>query len=301
MTTMMGSRRRGGGGRGTTSRHCCCSLYLVIFAPFLGVLVLYWLLTCFQSKNSQQLQLQQQQQQQQTYRGTQYWKEGVTQSVQTLYETPFARFQIHKVQLGDTASTIINDWLWYDESDNINVLVERAEDGKFLVLEQTKYGIDGSTYAVVGGLIETEIKQQQQQQQGEGGESPLQAAQRELQEELGMVATNWVELGAYRAAANRGGGTTYTFLARQAAAAAAADGNTNNNKNNNKKKAGATPTTHQQPQKNSKGRIAPGELERQDVIELSREELLEAVLAGKFKEIKWTATVALALLRTTTT
>jgi ADP-ribose pyrophosphatase YjhB (NUDIX family) len=244
-----------------------------------------WLLTCFQSKNSQQLQ----QQQQQTYRGTQYWKEGITQSVQTLYETPFARFQIHQVQLGDTTNTIINDWLWYDESDNINVLVERAEDGKFLVLEQTKYGIDGLTYAVVGGLIETAIEQQQGG--GGGGESPLQAAQRELQEELGMVATNWVELGAYRAAANRGGGTTYTFLARQAA----------DSKNNKNKKAGATSTTHQQPQKNSKGRIAPGELERQDVIILSREELLEAVLAGKFKEIKWTATVALALLRTTTT
>jgi ADP-ribose pyrophosphatase YjhB (NUDIX family) len=278
---MKGSRRRGGG---TTSRHCCCSMHHVIFifAALLGVLVLYWLLTCFQSKNSQQLK-----QPQQTYRGTQYWKDGVTQSVQTLYETPFARFQIHQVQLGDTASSIINDWLWYDESDNINVLVERAEDGKFLVLEQTKYGIDGSTYAVVGGLIETAIEQQQKQ----GGESPLQAAQRELQEELGMVATNWVELGAYRAAANRGGGTTFTFLARQAA----------NSNNNNKKKAGATLTNHQQPQKNSQGRIAPGELERQDVIELSREELLEAVLAGKFKEIKWTATVALALLRMTTT
>ena len=37
--------------------------------------------------------------------------------------------------------------------------------------------------------------------------------------------------------------------------------------------------------------------ERQDKVELSQEELLEAVLAGAFAEVKWTATVALSLLR----
>ena len=37
--------------------------------------------------------------------------------------------------------------------------------------------------------------------------------------------------------------------------------------------------------------------ERQDKVELSQEELLEAVLAGEFAEVKWTATVALSLLR----
>jgi ADP-ribose pyrophosphatase len=195
------------------------------------------------------------------YRGAQYWKEGVTQGYQTIYETAFARFQIHQVLLED-GKTIIKDWMWFDESDNINVLVE-SEDSKFLVLRQTKYAIDGPTYAVVGGLIEP-------------GELPMDAAKRELKEELNMVADAWVDLGSYRAAANRGGGTTYTFLARKAT------------KLTNNTSIG---------QKNGM-MVAEGELERQDVVELSREKLLESVLSGMFKEIKWTACVALALLHT---
>jgi 8-oxo-dGTP pyrophosphatase MutT (NUDIX family) len=193
----------------------------------------------------------------QRYRGTQYWKEGVTQGVETIYETPFARFQIHKVLIG---SKLINDWMWFDESDNINVLIE-TKDGTFIVLQQTKYAIEGSTYAVVGGLIEA-------------GEFPVDAAKRELQEELGMVAEEWMDLGAYRAAANRGGGMTYTFLARKAA-----------------------PYSGSKKSHGNAG-IADGELERQDIVRLTRSQLIESVLAGKFKEIKWTATVALALLRT---
>ena len=39
------------------------------------------------------------------------------------------------------------------------------------------------------------------------------------------------------------------------------------------------------------------DVERQDKVELSQEELLEAVLAGAFVEVKWTATVARSLLR----
>ena len=49
------------------------------------------------------------------------------------------------------------------------------------------------------------------------------------------------------------------------------------------------------------GGVAEGELERQDQVELTKPELIEALLSGQFKEIKWTATVALAILRTTTT
>jgi len=38
------------------------------------------------------------------------------------------------------------------------------------------------------------------------------------------------------------------------------------------------------------------DLEAQKAVLLSEQELLEAVLANKFKEVKWTANVALALL-----
>jgi hypothetical protein len=39
------------------------------------------------------------------------------------------------------------------------------------------------------------------------------------------------------------------------------------------------------------------DLEAQRVHTLTRQELLSALLEGKFKEVKWTATVALAILK----
>lgn len=202
------------------------------------------------------------------FRGKQYWKEGVTQSVQTLYETPFARFQIHQVKL-QPSGPIIEDWLWFDEADNVNILVQDEAEGKFWIMEQTKYAFGGGlgddgddkTYAVVGGLIEPD-------------ESALEAAQRELREELRLESSDWVSLGNYVAAANRGGGTTHVFWARK-----------------------ARPLPGSNLNQRSPDGISEGELERQDRIKLSRQELLQALELGRFREIKWTATVALALLR----
>ena len=42
---------------------------------------------------------------------------------------------------------------------------------------------------------------------------------------------------------------------------------------------------------------ASDDLERQKVVRMSREELLPLLASGAFREVKWTATVALALLR----
>lgn len=211
--------------------------WLAILIPTIAITILF-LTSSYSSKSEH------------SFRGPQYWKQGVTQSFQTLYETPYARFQLHQVQLG---SNLIKDWLWYDESDNINVLVQH-QDGTFLVLQQTKYAIPGNTLAVLGGLIEP-------------GETPLQAAQRELREELGLQASDWTSLGEFVAAANRGGGTTHVFWAKNARSL------------------------------ESQKHVTQGELERQEVVRLSKKEILEALLLGRFREIKWTATVALALLQ----
>jgi ADP-ribose pyrophosphatase len=196
-----------------------------------------------------------------SYMGTQYWNDrGATLEVMDLYETKFARFQVHKVLL-EGGKTVVDDWMWMDECDNVNVLIQNGK-GNYLVFEQRKYGIKGLTYAVLGGLIDP-------------GEDPLTAAQRELKEELQMISTEWVSLGAYRAMANRGGGTTHTFLARH-----------------------THPIVTSEPAiMNKKKEFSEGESERQEVLELSKKELIEALLAGKFKEIKWTATAALALLK----
>ena len=46
------------------------------------------------------------------------------------------------------------------------------------------------------------------------------------------------------------------------------------------------------------GAVGGGDYESQSVVRLQRGELEEALLAGRFQEVKWTATIALALLRT---
>mmetsp|Transcript_45893 Transcript_45893/g.111169 ORF Transcript_45893/g.111169 Transcript_45893/m.111169 type:complete len:310 (-) Transcript_45893:2749-3678(-) len=188
------------------------------------------------------------------FQGASFWNPGKTLEVKTLYETSFARFQIHKVKAG---KNVIDDWLWCDEMDHVNVLVQESKTGKFVIFRQTKYGNPGPpTLAVVGGMVEP-------------GETPLEAARRELMEELQLESTDWVSMGQYRAAVNRGGGYTHTFLAKNAAVAA----------DHNIKVKGQA------------------DLERQDIVKCTQEELLQYVLDGKFGEIKWTATVALSLLR----
>lgn len=191
------------------------------------------------------------------FQGANFWNPDKTLEVKTLYETPFARSQIHKVKAGK--NTIIDDWLWCDEMDHINVLVQEAKTGKFVIFRQTKYAIPGPpTLAVVGGMIEP-------------GETPLESARRELMEELQMESNDWISMGHYRAAVNRGGGYTHTFLAKNAVLVA------HNNKNNEV--------------------IGQADYERQDIVKCTQDELLQYVLDGKFGEIKWTATVALSLLR----
>ena len=96
----------------------------------------------------------------------------------------------------------------------------------------------------------------------EPGEEALQTAKRELLEEAGCVSDDWIELGSYVVDPNRGVGTVDLFLARDARQIA-------------------------QPESD--------DLEDQELILLSRQELEEALLAGQFKILSWAACIALAL------
>lgn len=96
----------------------------------------------------------------------------------------------------------------------------------------------------------------------EAGETPLAAAQREALEETGYQAETWIPLGSYRVDANRGAGTAHLFLA-----------------------TGAVKLTDP----------TADDLEPQELLLLSREEVERAVANGEFKVLAWAAVMSLAL------
>lgn len=114
--------------------------------------------------------------------------------------------------------------------------------------------------AIVGGIIEP-------------GEAPEAAARREVQEEMQLQCREFHFLGRYRTDVNRGGGWTNTYLAAHCQ------------------------KTKQELQHDAVvEEVGVADTERQDLRRITLKELREAVLAGKFLEIQWSATVALALL-----
>jgi 8-oxo-dGTP pyrophosphatase MutT (NUDIX family) len=173
------------------------------------------------------------------------WK---TLSRQTILD--LGRFLVvenHIVELPN--GQIIDDWSWIVTPDFV-LIVALTPDGKFLCFRQTKYAVDGPTLAPVGGYIEP-------------NEESLLAAKRELLEETGHEAEEWIFLGKYPVMANRGGGTGYLYLAR-----------------------GAYYVKD----------IKSDDLEEQELLFLAVDEVEQAIAAGSFKVITWAACVALALL-----
>ena len=98
----------------------------------------------------------------------------------------------------------------------------------------------------------------------EPGEDPLLAAQRELMEETGYRADTWASLGNYAVDGNRGAGRAHLFLARGASRVAEPEAD---------------------------------DLEEQELLLLTREQALAALMDGEFQVLPWTAAMALALLR----
>jgi len=97
----------------------------------------------------------------------------------------------------------------------------------------------------------------------ESGENLLEAAKRELKEETGYESSDWRELGHFPVDSNRGVGSAHFYLARGAAKT-------------------SDPTER--------------DVEEPEVVLLTRAEVEEALAAGQFKALPWSAAMALALL-----
>ena len=163
-----------------------------------------------------------------------------------LDHSKYLRVESHTVQLPD--GQIIHDWPWVITPDFSNVVAVTRE-GQYLCFRQTKYAVEGVSLAPVGGYLDP-------------GEAPLAAAQRELLEETGYAASEWIDLGHYPIAGNRGVGTAHFYLALGAHRVAEPDAD---------------------------------DLEEQELLLLGRDEVAAALDAGQFKLLPWASIVALAL------
>jgi len=158
----------------------------------------------------------------------------------------FLVVESHTVQLHD--GRVIEDWPWVVTPDFVNVVAE-TENGDFLCFRQRKYGLKEMSLAPVGGYIEP-------------NETPLQAAGRELLEETGYMADEWISLGEYLVGPNRGFAKGYPFLARGA-------------------------VWHSQP--------SSDDLEEQELLVLDLPAVESALDQGDFKILAWAHAVGMAL------
>ena len=170
-----------------------------------------------------------------------------TVSRKTILEhSKFLTVENHVVKLPD--GTIIPDWAWLTIPSAAIVLAVTS-DNKFLCFRQTKYAVEGTSLAPVGGMLES-------------NEEPLEAAKRELLEETGYESPNWINLGSHILDPNRGIATMHLFLALNA-------------------RKVAEPNSD--------------DLEDQELLFLSKDEIETALYKGEFKILAWSAVVAMSL------
>jgi ADP-ribose pyrophosphatase len=159
----------------------------------------------------------------------------------------FLRVEQHAIELPD--GKIIEDWPWIISPDYVLVLPVTVRN-TILLFHQTKYAVDGTSFAPIGGYLER-------------GENALAAARRELREEMGCEALEWISLGSFPVNGNHGGGNGHLFIALE---------------------------THKV------GEPIIDDLEEMETVELTVEEVEQKLFLGEVKVQGWVAVVALGLL-----
>lgn len=163
-----------------------------------------------------------------------------------LNHSKFLTVENHVIKLPD--EQIIPDWAWLIISSAV-IILAMTDENKFLCFRQTKYAVKGTSLAPVGGMLES-------------NEEPINAAKRELLEEMGYESSNWVNLGSHILDPNRGIATMHLFLALNA-------------------KKVSEPNSD--------------DLEDQELLFLSKSEIENALREGEFKILAWSAVVAMSL------
>jgi ADP-ribose pyrophosphatase len=159
----------------------------------------------------------------------------------------FLRIERHTIELPD--GKIIDDWPWIHSPDY--VLVLPVTDRKTILLfRQVKYAVDGISLAPVGGYLEP-------------GEDALAAAKRELREEMGCEAVEWIPLGSFPVNGNHGGGKGHLFIAKNA---------------------------------HKVGEPITDDLEEQELAEFTFQEVEQKLFQGEIKVQGWVTMAAMGLL-----
>lgn len=115
-----------------------------------------------------------------------------------IYENPWVRFRVDEVEFPDGGTGM---YAFTERVDAGPMIIPVLNDGRLVLLREWRYPIRDWTYCFPFGGVEV-------------GENALAAAKRELKEETGYTASEWVSLGNIKIDPGGSSQVTPVWLAR---------------------------------------------------------------------------------------